>query len=43
MFAEIYPALRQRAIDLLKPRGGSYEALADAVKEWDGAELEEAA
>src|SRR3984957_20546791 len=43
MFAEIYPALRQRALDLLKPRGGSYQALRDAVKEWDGAELEEAA
>ena len=33
MFAEIYPALRQRCLDLLKPRGGSYEALRDAVKE----------
>jgi crotonobetainyl-CoA:carnitine CoA-transferase CaiB-like acyl-CoA transferase len=42
MFAEIYPALRQRALDLLKPRGGSYEALRDAVKEWNGEELEEA-
>jgi len=43
MFAEIYPALRQRAVDLLKPRGGSYEALRDAVKEWNGDELEAAA
>jgi crotonobetainyl-CoA:carnitine CoA-transferase CaiB-like acyl-CoA transferase len=42
MFAEIYPALRQRALDLLKPRGGSYEALRDAVKEWNGEELEQA-
>jgi crotonobetainyl-CoA:carnitine CoA-transferase CaiB-like acyl-CoA transferase len=43
MFAEIYPGLRQRAIDLLKPRGGSYEALRDAAKEWNGEELELAA
>jgi len=43
MFAEIYPALRQRALELLKPRGGTYEALRDAVKEWNGAELEDAA
>jgi crotonobetainyl-CoA:carnitine CoA-transferase CaiB-like acyl-CoA transferase len=42
MFAEIYPALRQRAIDLLKPKGGSYETLRDAVKEWNGEELEAA-
>jgi crotonobetainyl-CoA:carnitine CoA-transferase CaiB-like acyl-CoA transferase len=42
MFAEIYPALRQHALDLLRPKGGSYEALADAVKEWNGEELEEA-
>jgi len=42
MFAEIFPALRQRALDVLKPRGGSYEALRDAVKEWNGEELEEA-
>jgi len=42
MFAEIYPALRQHALDLLKPKGGSYEALRDAVKEWNGEELEEA-
>ena len=43
MFAEPYPALRQRALELLKPRGGTYQALADAVKEWNGEELEEAA
>ena len=42
MFAEIYPSLRQHALDVLKPKGGSYEALRDAVKEWDGEELEEA-
>ena len=42
MFAEIYPALRQHALDVLKPKGGSYEALRDAVKEWNGEELEEA-
>jgi crotonobetainyl-CoA:carnitine CoA-transferase CaiB-like acyl-CoA transferase len=42
MFAEIFPALRQRSLDVLKPRGGSYEALRDAVKEWNGEELEEA-
>jgi crotonobetainyl-CoA:carnitine CoA-transferase CaiB-like acyl-CoA transferase len=42
MFADIYPDLRQRSLDLLKPRGGSYEALRDAVKEWNGEELEEA-
>src|SRR3954463_4569012 len=30
MLAEIYPALRQHALDLLKPRGGSYEAVRDA-------------
>src|SRR3984957_9764192 len=42
MFAEIFPALRQRALDVLKPRGGSYEALRDAVKEWNGEELERA-
>jgi crotonobetainyl-CoA:carnitine CoA-transferase CaiB-like acyl-CoA transferase len=42
MFAEIYPALRQRAIDLLKPKGGTYEALRDAVKDWDGEKLEAA-
>jgi crotonobetainyl-CoA:carnitine CoA-transferase CaiB-like acyl-CoA transferase len=40
MFAEVFPALRQRAYDLLQPRGGSYEALAAAVKEWNGEELE---
>jgi crotonobetainyl-CoA:carnitine CoA-transferase CaiB-like acyl-CoA transferase len=39
MFADIYPDLRQRAFDLLKPRGGSYEALRDAVKEWNGENL----
>ena len=43
MFAEPYPALRQHALELLKPRGGTYQALADAVKEWNGEELEEAA
>jgi crotonobetainyl-CoA:carnitine CoA-transferase CaiB-like acyl-CoA transferase len=43
MLAEVYPALRQRALDLLKPRGGSYEAIRDAVKEWNGEELEAAA
>ena len=42
MFAEVFPALRQRAYDLLQPRGGSYEALAAAVKQWNGDELEEA-
>ncbi|MGO9032564.1 CoA transferase [Mycobacterium sp.] len=42
MLAEPYPALRQRALDLLKPKGGFYEALRDAVKEWNGEELEEA-
>src|ERR1700727_1532592 len=41
MFAEVFPALRQRSYDLLKPRGGSYEALAAAVKEWNGEELEQ--
>ena len=40
MFAEVFPALRQRAYDLLKPRGGSYEALAATVKERNGEELE---
>jgi crotonobetainyl-CoA:carnitine CoA-transferase CaiB-like acyl-CoA transferase len=43
MFAEPYPALRQRALELLKPRGGTYQALVDAVKEWNGEELEAAA
>ena len=43
MFAEPYPALRQRSLELLKPRGGTYQALADAVKEWQGEELEAAA
>jgi crotonobetainyl-CoA:carnitine CoA-transferase CaiB-like acyl-CoA transferase len=43
MFAEPYPALRQHALELLKPRGGTYQALADAVKEWNGEELEAAA
>ncbi|MFZ3291056.1 MAG: hypothetical protein WA281_02365, partial [Mycobacterium sp.] len=43
MFAEPYPALRQHALELLKPRGGTYQALANAVKEWKGEELEAAA
>jgi crotonobetainyl-CoA:carnitine CoA-transferase CaiB-like acyl-CoA transferase len=43
MFAEPYPALRQRALELLKPMGGTYQALADAVKGWKGEELEAAA
>src|SRR6202034_2396520 len=43
MFAEVFPALRQHALELLKPRGGTYQALADAVKEWNGEELEAAA
>jgi crotonobetainyl-CoA:carnitine CoA-transferase CaiB-like acyl-CoA transferase len=43
MFAEPYPALRQRALELLKPTGGTYQALADAVKGWKGEELEAAA
>ena len=42
MFAEPYPALRQRALELLKPRGGSYDAIRDAVHEWNGEELEQA-
>src|ERR1700690_2354209 len=43
MFAEPYPSLRQHTIELLKPRGGTYQALADAVKEWQGEDLEAAA
>src|ERR1700678_4774578 len=42
MFAEPYPSLRQHTIELLKPRGGTYQALADAVTQWNGEELEEA-
>ena len=42
MLADVFPAIRQRALDILKPRGGSYEALRDSVKEWNGEELEEA-
>jgi hypothetical protein len=42
MLADVFPAIRQRALDLLKPKGGYYEALRDAVEEWDGEELEEA-
>src|ERR1700723_2270571 len=42
MLADVFPAIRQRALDVLKPRGGSYEALRDAGKEWNGEELEEA-
>ena len=42
MLADVFPALRQRALDLLKPKGGFYEAVRDAVKEWNGEELEEA-
>jgi hypothetical protein len=42
MLADVFPAIRQRALDVLKPRGGSYEALRDAAKEWNGEELEEA-
>src|ERR1700735_1555125 len=42
MFGEVYPALRQHALDLLKPKGGFYDALPEAVKEWNGEELEEA-
>lgn len=40
MFTQIYPLIRQRALDVLKPKGGSYEALRQAVKEWNGEELE---
>jgi hypothetical protein len=42
MLADVFPALRQHALDLLKPKGGYYEAVRDAVKEWNGEELEEA-
>src|SRR5271167_644957 len=42
MLADVFPALRQRALDLLKPKGGYYEQVRDAVKEWNGEELEEA-
>jgi len=42
MLGEIYPALRQRALELLKPRGSSYDAIRAAVKEWNGEELEAA-
>jgi hypothetical protein len=42
MVADVFPALRQRAENLLKPKGGSYEAVRDSVKEWNGEELEEA-
>src|SRR5271163_2184828 len=42
MLADVFPALRQRALDLLKPKGGYYEAVRDAVKEWNGEKLEEA-
>src|ERR1700733_1954192 len=42
MLADVFPALRQHALDLLKPKGGYYGAVRDAVKEWNGEELEEA-
>jgi hypothetical protein len=42
MLADVFPAIRQRALDLLKPKGGHYDALRDAAKEWNGEELEEA-
>ncbi len=42
MLADVFPALRQRALDLLKPKGGFYEAVRDAVKAWNGEELEDA-
>jgi hypothetical protein len=42
MLADVFPALRQNALDLLKPKGGYYEAVRDAVKVWNGEELEEA-
>src|SRR6202021_770013 len=42
MFAEPYPALRQHTLELLRPRGGTYQALADAVKEGQGGELQTA-
>jgi hypothetical protein len=38
MLADVFPAIRQRALDILS----SYEALRDSVKEWNGEELEEA-
>jgi crotonobetainyl-CoA:carnitine CoA-transferase CaiB-like acyl-CoA transferase len=38
MLADVFPALRQRALDLLNPKGGFYEAVRDAVKEWNGEE-----
>jgi hypothetical protein len=31
MLADLVPALRQRAFDLLKPKGGFYEAVHDAA------------
>jgi crotonobetainyl-CoA:carnitine CoA-transferase CaiB-like acyl-CoA transferase len=42
MLADVFPALRQHALDVLKPKGGFYEAVRDAVREWNGEELEEA-
>jgi hypothetical protein len=42
MLADVFPALRQHALDVLKPKGGFYDAVRDAVKEWNGEELEEA-
>jgi hypothetical protein len=41
MLADVFPALRQHALDVLKPRGGFYDAVRDAVKEWNGEELAE--
>jgi len=32
MLADVFPALRQHALDLLKPKGSYYEAVRDAVK-----------
>ncbi|CAM3858635.1 CoA transferase [Tsukamurella strandjordii] len=42
MLLNIYPAIRERAVRLLGA-GGSGEAIAEAVAQWNGADLEEAA
>jgi hypothetical protein len=41
MLADMLPASRLRALEFLKPKGGFYEAVRDAVKEWTGEELAE--